>query len=69
MTPVAKELTLAAKAARSSEYYYTGISWPPAIADALGNDANAQFQLLIEGKITPAQLEANMDAAVKHLQA
>jgi ABC-type glycerol-3-phosphate transport system substrate-binding protein len=69
MTPVAKELTLAAKAARSSEYYYTGISWPAPIADALGNVANAQFQLLIEGKITPAQLEANMGAAVKRLQA
>ena len=69
MTPVAKEISLAAKAARSSEYYYTGISWPAPIADALGNVANAQFQLLIEGKVTPAQLAANMDAAVKRLQA
>jgi raffinose/stachyose/melibiose transport system substrate-binding protein len=68
VTPVAPELALCAKAARSSEYYYTGISWPAPIADALGNVANAQFELLIQGKVTPAQLEANMQAAVKQLQ-
>jgi raffinose/stachyose/melibiose transport system substrate-binding protein len=68
MTPVTPELTLCAKAARASDYYYTGISWPAPIADALGNVANAQFELLIQGKVTPAQLEANMQAAVKQLQ-
>jgi len=68
-TPVAPELDLCAKAARASTYYYTGIAWPAPIADALGNDANAQFELLVGGKITPAKLEANMQAALKQLQA
>jgi raffinose/stachyose/melibiose transport system substrate-binding protein len=68
-TPVAPELTLCGKAARASTYYYTGISWPAPIADALGTVANAQFELLIQGKVTPAQLEANMQAAMKRLQA
>ncbi len=62
------ELNLCAKAARASNYYYTGIAWPAPIADALGNDANAQFELLVGGKITPAKLQANMQAALKQLQ-
>ena len=67
-TPVVPELNLCAKAARASNYYYTGIAWPAPIADALGNDANAQFELLVGGKITPAKLQANMQAALKQLQ-
>ncbi|MGD0808608.1 MAG: extracellular solute-binding protein [Acidimicrobiales bacterium] len=68
MTPVAPQLSLCATAARASTYYYTGIAWPAPIADALGNDANAQFELLVAGKTTPAKLEAYLQSAVKQLQ-
>jgi raffinose/stachyose/melibiose transport system substrate-binding protein len=68
MTPVASQLSLCATAARASTYYYTGIAWPAPIADALGNDANAQFELLVAGKTTPAKLEAYLQSAVKQLQ-
>jgi raffinose/stachyose/melibiose transport system substrate-binding protein len=67
-SPVSATLTETAAAARSSNYYFTGISWPTKYSELLGNVAIAEVNQMIAGKATPAQVLAAMDAEVQKLR-
>ena len=67
-SPVPSPLTETAAAARSSNYYFTGISWPTKYSGLLGDVAIAQVNMMIQGKATPQQVLAAMDAEVQKLR-
>jgi raffinose/stachyose/melibiose transport system substrate-binding protein len=66
-SPVPSSLTECAVAARSSNYYFTGISWPNAYSQAMGTVAIADIEIMIQGKMNPGQVLRAMDAEVKRL--
>jgi raffinose/stachyose/melibiose transport system substrate-binding protein len=67
-SPVPSSLTETAGAARSSNYYFTGISWPTKYSELLGDAAIAEVNLMIQGKASPQQVLAAMDAEVQKLR-
>jgi raffinose/stachyose/melibiose transport system substrate-binding protein len=67
-SPVPSSLTETAAAARSSNYYFTGISWPTKYSELLGDVAIAEVNLMIQGKATPRQVLTAMDAEVQKLR-
>jgi raffinose/stachyose/melibiose transport system substrate-binding protein len=67
-SPVPSSLTETATAARSSDYYFTAISWPTQYSEALGDVAIAEVDLMIQGKASPQQVLAAMDAEVQKLR-
>jgi raffinose/stachyose/melibiose transport system substrate-binding protein len=67
-SPVPSSLTEAAAAARSSNYYFTGISWPAQYSELLGDVAIAQVDQMIQGKANPQQVLTAMDAEVRKLR-
>ena len=66
-SPVPSSLTECAAAARDSNYYFTGISWPTQYSNAMGTEAIAEIELMIQGKLTPARVLAAMDKEVHSL--
>jgi ABC-type glycerol-3-phosphate transport system substrate-binding protein len=67
-SPVSSTLTETATAARASDYYFTGISWPTKYSQLLGDTAIAQVNLMIQAKATPQQVLTAMDAEVQKLR-
>jgi raffinose/stachyose/melibiose transport system substrate-binding protein len=67
-SPVSSALTETAQAARSSNYYFTGISWPTQYSELLGDVAIAQVNQMIQGKASPQQVLSAMDAEVQKLR-
>jgi raffinose/stachyose/melibiose transport system substrate-binding protein len=67
-SPVPSSLTETAQAARSSNYYFTGISWPTQYSQLLGDVATAQVNQMIQGKASPQQVLAAMDTEVRKLR-
>jgi raffinose/stachyose/melibiose transport system substrate-binding protein len=67
-SPVPSSLTETANAARTSDYYFTGISWPTKYSELLGDAAIAEVNLMIQGKADPQQVLAAMDAEVQKLR-
>ncbi|MGD0557862.1 MAG: extracellular solute-binding protein [Streptosporangiaceae bacterium] len=65
---VPSSLTETAEAARSSNYYFTGISWPTKYSEQLGDVAIAEVNLMIQGKASPQQVLAAMDTEVQKLR-
>jgi raffinose/stachyose/melibiose transport system substrate-binding protein len=67
-SPVPSSLTEAAQAARDSNYYFTGISWPTKYSELLGDAAIASVDQMIQGQVTPTQVLQAMDAEVQKLR-
>ena len=67
-SPWPSSLTDAAQAARDSNYYFTGISWPTKYSELLGDAAIASVNQMIQGQVTPTQVLQTMDAEVQKLR-
>ena len=67
-SPVPSSLTEAAQAARDSNYYFTGISWPTKYSELLGDAAIASVDQMIQGQVSPLQVLQAMDAEVQKLR-
>jgi raffinose/stachyose/melibiose transport system substrate-binding protein len=67
VTTVNPALTAAAQAARNSEYYYNGVSWPSQYVSQLTTVLIAELQSMFQGKATVQQVLKAMDAELKLL--
>lgn len=67
-SPVSSALKLTEQAVRSSDYYFTGNSWPVNDSQAMGNVAVAQLNAMVGGQATPTAVLAAMDQEAAKLR-
>ena len=60
-------LTAAEQAARNSDYYYNGVSWPSQYETQLTTVLIAELQDMFQGKATVKQVLNALDAELKRL--